>query len=659
MKLKYTTKGLALRLLGAMALVIGMASCESYLDVDRYFYDKTTIDSVFMSKVRVNEYINGTAALLPDESMLFTLSTFPFGLATDECFSSWEDARHAGMYFLLGNETPQNVHFDNWAKFYKGIRKANIVLTRISECKDLTDMERRDYTGRAYFLRAYFYFCLLRQYGPVPILPDQAFDVDASADEVSKERNTYDECVDYICSNMSQAATLLPTEREQVFQYVPTQGAALAVISRMRLYSASLWYNGNTRYADWKTTDGKHFISQVKDNSRWGIAAAAAKRVIDLGQYALYTTSRTQFTLRLPSTVSSSAFPLGAGDIDPYLSYKEMFDGTVPATMNPELIYYCNAIIKGNSPQWIGTPYVLGGGNGMNVCMDLVDSYRMIDGYDIHHSSANYPYPDTEHAGDAIGQGYTFSGNYPVSANMARIDNNREPRYYATLGYNHCIWPGTSYVGTDNVTNVEITYYADGTGAPAPAFQNDYCRTGYTIRKFTHQEDNLKGSTRAKTFAVFRYAEILLNYVEAMNEMTGSYTDEASGITVTRNTEEMKKYFNMVRFRSGMPGITDAELSSVEKMQEAIRLERKIEFALEGYRYHDTRRWGIAAEVYNVPIIGFNTKAKKNERAKYFTRTIWDSENIEKRVFLQKNYFFPIPQTVMNKNERLVQNPGW
>ncbi|MGG6495875.1 UNVERIFIED_CONTAM: RagB/SusD family nutrient uptake outer membrane protein, partial [Bacteroidetes bacterium 56_B9] len=92
--------------------------------------------------------------------------------------------------------------------------------------------------------------------------------------------------------------------------------------------------------------------------------------------------------------------------------------------------------------------------------------------------------------------------------------------------------------GNDPVTNVEVTYYSDGNAGPLPEYPDNYNRTGYTLRKYINQEDNMKGSCRAKTFAVFRYAEILLNYVEALNELEGSYTDEATGITVTRNTEE-------------------------------------------------------------------------------------------------------------------------
>lgn len=303
MNTKYTFKALLCGISIWAGMSLGLTSCESYLDVDSYFYDQTNIDSIFQSKVRVNEYINGIATILPDESKLFTSSYFPFGMGSDECFASWADDygknekdpyRHAAMALLLGDETPQSANYNNWGSFYKGIRKANIVLTRISECKDLSDMERRDYTGRTYFLRGYFYFSLLRQYGPVPIVPDKPFDADTPSDEASIERSTYDECIDYICSDMEKAAEFLPDSRTQQFQYIASKGAALAVMSRLRLYAASPWYNGNTRYADWKTADGRNFISQNNDNSKWGVAAVAAKRIIDMGKYALFTTARTE-----------------------------------------------------------------------------------------------------------------------------------------------------------------------------------------------------------------------------------------------------------------------------------------------------------------------------------------------------------------------------
>lgn len=95
-----------------------------------------------------------------------------------------------------------------------------------------------------------------------------------------------------------------------------------------------------------------------------------------MGKYALFTTARTERTQELPSNISQAGFPDGAGNIDPYASYKSLFDGSVNAELVPEYIYYCNAIVKENSPQWLATPTALGGANGINICMDLIDSYK-------------------------------------------------------------------------------------------------------------------------------------------------------------------------------------------------------------------------------------------------------------------------------------------
>lgn len=645
------------RLNGLLAiLIMGIStiftSCESYLDIDEYIYDRTTIDSVFVSKLKLIEYMNGTTAFLPAEGMLYRDETdSPGAAASDEFIFSWKSST---MRFLLNEITPESYEFSGtWSKMYKGIRKANIILERINECKDLTDFERRDYMGRAYFLRAYFYYTLLRHYGPVPILPDKAFDTDEAASNVAQERNTWDECVEYICQNMEQAANYLPAQRERAFEYVPTKGGALSIIARLRLYQASTWYNGNTRYSQWTCTDGRPFISQENNAQRWGIAAAAFKRIIDTNIYKLHTIERNNSTLPLPSTVSGAAFPNGAGDIDPYLSYKRIFDGSIMPSLNPELILYCPA---DHSISRMLAPAAIGGENSFNIPLAFIESYRMADGTEYRNAT------EAEKSWEPIGQAYRFSDEYTVGASVAYRDAYREPRFYASIGYNHCIWPGTSYLGTQPLTNFEVSYYKNGTGAPT-GDANHYNRTGYTSRKFFNQEDNYFGwdwsRNRNKTVAIVRYAEILMGYVEAMNEMEGSYTDPATGISVTRNVEDIVKYFNMIRYRAGMPGITEAEAGDKEHMKHLIIEERKIEFAFEGHRYYDLRRWGIAQEYIGAPIYGYNVDASTSERQRFYTPVILDKEEIYRRTFNQKMYFYPIPKNTIERNRKLVQNPGW
>jgi hypothetical protein len=138
---------------------LACTSCQNYLDIDKYVYDKMTIDSVFVTRTRILQYIQGTAAYLPDESQLigdwYYQSKSPSGLSTDEAIVPWADDNHAGSQLYVDAITPQYVAKVNpWADYYRGIRKSNIILARIGTNSDLTESDRQDYTGQDSFLRA-------------------------------------------------------------------------------------------------------------------------------------------------------------------------------------------------------------------------------------------------------------------------------------------------------------------------------------------------------------------------------------------------------------------------------------------------------------------------------------------------------------------------
>jgi hypothetical protein len=642
----------------------GLHSCKKdYLNVDEYLYDMTNIDSVFVNQDKLLTYVNGIATYLPDEDKLWTSSWSPFQGSSDENFTSWDDDRHAGMKLLLGEITPYtaNTYFNNYTTWYKGIRKANTVIARIDETRGLSITAKRQYLGEMYFFRGYFMYLLLQQYGPAVIPPDDLLDIGSNTTNLSQERNSYDDCVSYAVKNMELAASYLPATKEAIADiYRPTSGAALATLSRLLLEAASPMYNGNQSYFGWNRSDATPFISQTKDNSKWGKAAVMAKRIMQTGLYELYTYPSSSDTEPLAYNVPTAAYPNGAGGIDPYRSYKYTFIGEVPANSNREVIWCTKANpTAGDSPLWLSSPAQLAGGNGLNITQDLVDSYRMKDGFDINTSSSTFPYPGSSDAYQPIGTAKNISDVQLVS-NTAKMYNNREARFYASIGFCHSYWKGTSYTGSGAYKNLEVTYYSNGTAAPTVNYPNDYNHTGYTCIKYNHPVDNMQAtaSITAKIFPIFRYAEILLNYAEALNELNGSYTDATSNITVDRNIDEIKSAFNRVRFRAGLPGLSAAELVSQESIRNAIKLERKIEFACEGRRYHDLRRWLDAPTAYSKPITGMNVKATSSQRDKFYTRTTL-SEPLTYRAWSYKMYFWPIPKEAIDKNSKLVQNPGW
>ncbi|MDR2476137.1 MAG: RagB/SusD family nutrient uptake outer membrane protein [Bacteroidales bacterium] len=664
-------RNLPVHLCFVLGFLVCSNSCKDFLSVDDYFMNMTQLDSVFQRQDLVDQYIRGAASYLPNEGNLWTSSSNPFQGASDENFTSWNDNRHAAIRYLLDEVTPFSSDYNNYPNYYQGIRKANIVLSRIGEVPDISDIDRRDYMGRCYFLRGYYMYLLLLQYGPTPVAPDEAFDVTADVETIALERATYDEVVDYICQNLEKAYEFLWDTREASSDMnIPTKSVALAVMSRVLLYAASPWYNGNPFYSDWKRkSDGEYFINQREENSKWGEAAVMAKRLINTNKYKLFTSPKETDTPVLPVSVAENigeaTFPDGVRvkDIDPYRSFAYIFNGEVPRLLNDEIIYSCTPSTTGDSPLWIAAPYQLGGGNGLNLTQDCADAFYMKDGCDINSSSSTYPYPQpgTPASYNAIGNSgqAAFSG-YQLRPNTAGMYKDREMRFYATMGFCHRFWPGTSYTGTDEaLKNVEVTYYSDGTAAPNQNYPEDYNRTGYTCVKYIHIEDNLKQSAavRPKSFPIFRYAEILLNYAEALNELNADFTDLATGITVqSRDETEILSAFNQIRWRAGLPGMT--ELPDQFTMRNLIKRERQIEFMCEGRRYHDLRRWGQdAMEAYNRPVRGMNVKAKLNARKDFYTVTTLTSyfPRLARRVFTWKNYFCPIPKTAMNKNNKLVQ----
>lgn len=647
--------------LGILVSMISFSSCDSFLSVDKYFEEMTQLDSIFKRKEWVDQYIRGAARYLPNEGDLWYAAPNPFQGASDENFSSWDyNTNYNGIHLLRDEVTEYSNYFLNYAPYYEGIRKANIVLQRIHEVQDIMDIDRRDFMGRCYFLKGYYAYLLLIQYGPVPLVSDDPFAMSDEVDKMSLERGTYDECVEYICHNMELAYQLLPEERQAMAELnIPDRGAALAVMSRVTLTAASPWYNGNEFYAGWtRASDGAYYISQQADNSKWGQAAVAAKRVMDMGKYRIYFALKENSTPALPANVSTANFPDGAGNIDPFMSYTHVFNGELPRSMNPEIIYSCS--LNAANVMSASTPPDMGGSNGLNLTQDVVDAFYMADGRDINSSSLEIPYPALDERHERIGKDTIFSG-YRLVADAAKMYANREVRFYATIGFCEAFWPGTSYTGTNvaNLVNQVVQYYADGKhGAPDATYPDNYNHTGYTCKKYIHGEDNRQGTVRAKAFPIIRYAEILLNYAEALNELGGeSYTDPELGIIVTRDWGEIRSAFNQIRYRAGLPGL-DTDPGETE-MRRLIKRERQIEFVCEGRRYHDLRRWGDAYEAYNRPVIGLNIKARTSERKLFYTPIILSNDPMAYRIFDYKHYFYPIPKNSLNKNPKLVQGPGW
>ena len=163
---------------------------------------------------------------------------------------------------------------------------------------------------------------------------------------------------------------------------------------------------------------------------------------------------------------------------------------------------------------------------------------------------------------------------------------------------------------------------------------------GYMYLKYNDLELE-KVDASWTNFSLYRYAETLLIYAEALNEYEPYNAEIVWAV-------------NQVRKRAGLPGV-DSQLGNQERMRTIIREERRHEFVGEHKRYFDILRWKTAEVVLNQPGYGIN----KDEHTAIGDYTQEKFLGQERTFDPQKHYLWPIPQSARDKNPNLTQNPNW
>jgi hypothetical protein len=689
------------KLITAAALValLALGSCKDFLSIDKYFDDQLRMDSVFLSPRYFEAYMWGAASYFPDEGSIFGGSYVPGPMATDEAFSLHY---HAGMDFVLGNINSDNLSSMNiWNSMYIVIRKCNTIFARIDGVPGLERVDKIRIMAYTHFIRAYAYYNLLRSFGPPILLYDDLIDVNLAIEDYNLPRATFDEAVDYICNEFEIAAKDLPTVQPIIDFGLPPKGAAYALVARLRLMQASPMFNGGDiaklYYNNWirpaytspaekpfmleRSYPEAHYISQDDSDTtrwkRWQIAAAAAKRVMTMsgGNYSLHIVAADEETPPLGSDGRPDAEKDmnfynnwedgGAGNIDHYRSYSELFNGESPMTTNPELIWARRSAATLNSTQTV-FPATIGGSNSLCVTQKVVDAYLMDNGLTIAESQQRQG-GYTEDGYTTRGQ--TFSG-YRLNMGVSNMYANREKRFYASIGFSECVWPCLSTQIATSMNQTIRYYYDSSNGKTGPSNPLDYPITGYVLKKFVHPQDSWSdiGSSKRieKLYPIIRYAEILLSYAEALNNLSGATPyaipeDQLNGLAADQrliqyDVDEIRKAFNQVRYRAGLPGLNATQAADPEEVQRQIERERMVEFLCENHRYYDVRRWGIYEDVENEPIMGMNTDAVRNF---YYQRTRPNTTRIAQRKVDRKMIFLPIPRVEIKRLPLCDQNPGW
>lgn len=514
------------------------------------------------------------------------------------CFDHLGDIAYGYNYYMmfLATYTDRDGTIQaHWQTFYDGIHRVNTFIRSVKGMRGIiTDEQINEYVAEAKFLRAMFYFSLTDLFGGVPYY-DESTNVNEEFMNLKQPRSSLEEVRAHILEDLDEAIKYLPVEHAASEYGRATKGAAYALRGKVHLYDK-----------EWQSAinDFEEIVYNKSNNYGYALDDDYAR------VFKLYNGAKS------PETVFSIQNKSGVGteygmQIQALMgcrgAYGSCWNNTVPSTQ-------------------------------------LVDMYEFKDGrpfnWDEIFPGYNAMTPEQRKellSVEMDGSGTIVGLREADTAKILRAYTCRDPRLMATV-----IVPYSHYMGNiGRTTNVDLIFALDHNlagNANGGTIQNNAGWVSYLYRKFVTEGDQGGAiSNRLHTpfaFPLIRFADVLLMLSEAYNE--AGQLDKA----VTE--------FNKVRARVGMPGLNSGPawmvVSNKEQMAERIRKERAVEFAGEGLRFSDLRRWG-----YEIAHKTLNNVDAVNIYG----------EPIYTHLFTERDMLWPIPGVERERNKELTQNPGW
>lgn len=441
---------------------------------------------------------------------------------------TWGDdvtARNATSAVQNGTLTSENGTIaTRWQNYYKGIARALRILNNMDKARELgvSEAEVQQYEGEAYFYIGYAYGMLAFHWGDA-ILDKTGMTLDEAYNAV---RSPKAEVLAYSYECLDKAADRLPTTYAKIQR--ATKGAALAFKARIALY-----------------------------NGDYAVAAAAAKKCMDLGVYKLHNNYRDLFI----TNWSDEWIFFLRGDVGLKKYYFAASD-----------VLNCISRLSG------------GWGGQKAPSYELICAYPCIDGKPIDESPMYNPKDIFENRDPRMAMTIVpFASAYTKSV----LDGTYNPRDYNWLGFEYSPDPTRT-----TVMRISDGVQVGNNDSKARAEHASY--DGFLWKKYIDESWLENGRNGAPTtYQFMRYGDVLLMYAEAMIEQN-QCTQDVLDQTVNLLRERAYNGTGIV-----YPRVT---IGSQQEMRTMIRTERFIEMAWEGHRYNDLIRWRIAGKVYNRPV---------------------------------------------------------
>ena len=617
------------------AMLLGTTGCKKVLDIDPT--NKLKVEDVFSNPAGVKLYIANLYWQMPVEDFTYFNNGFNRNepgpnnggqnrsMSTDEAVHS-----ESGSISLPANW---------WVEGYALIRDVNILIDAIPNLS-IQQTEKDKILGEATFIRAWAYYGLAIRYGGVPIIKNTmewTGDVQALKVQRSTEKATYD----FILSELDIAIANLPasvgSERRA------TKWVAYALKSRAALFAASLAKFWNKAPLGGVAVDSKYVgMSPTDANTYYDACIKASEAIMNSGEFNLYQPN--------PAT------PAEATE-----NYRKLFtDPNVSFGNKGEVMF-----IKGyalpldrrghNYDIWFNPAQLANSWphpGRMNPTLDLIDSYE-----DYTDPGKDKPIVTTTDGDVTNYGGYNPAKTYLRFTDPTELFKNKDARMHATVVIPGSMMKGTKIViqagyiepggaakirtgGSIDVGGVKYYNY----GGPTPndysgfdAFGGNMTKTGFSFRKFLSDATVINGWNKStQDWAEFRYAEILLNYAEAVVESgLGDPVRAAAAMNATRRRAAF---------------MTPIPLTLANVMR-----ERKVEMAFEHKRWWDLIRRREYHELFNAQVshaLWPLLDLRVTPPAYIFVRA--NAHGINPRTFQVRNYYLQIPDVGASG---VIQNP--
>lgn len=628
-----------------------MSSCNDYLDVVPKS-DVKTVESQFEQRTDVDQWLRTCYCMFTD--MATGLKDQPGYLGADE-FVGGQYARQKSLdalYIGDGLQIASNPYGNIWKKdeAYCIIRYCNIFLDNVYNCYNMEKEEKDLWYGEIEGLKAAVYLELLKRYGPFILVPKN-LDANSSDKDMQQPRSTVDECVNAIVELCDDAIQKVPNQKAKAQdRYAYFNKEAIATVKAYALlYGASPLFNGNTQLKDFVNKDGVRLFPDY-DKEKWHKAAVAADEAIEYALNSgkhLYNSTNDKGTDML-----NTIFNIQSSSIDDRYTNPEIVQEFQPQG-GLHLAYYTPYTSSNNASIY---------DKGSIGC--LAPSMKMVEMFYTEHGLPLDE--DKQWVSNKYQMSKEVDNRYrnvvPLNQEVLGLHRRREPRFYADIAADGTYW----YRAKQDWTGLKLTPFLTETfqgkdfGSQAKQISSNTPQslTGYWTKK--GQNSNLAFPSYCSTYSgnylqvLYRMAELYLMSAEAWNE----YLD--------RPNEHVYDMIDAVRERAGIPKVRDAwtnyarnpeKVNTQAGMREIIHQEWNIEFAFEGRRYYNLRRWMEAPQELNQPQYGWNILGK-DARSFYNNFegpvVVWS----KRKFTAPRDYFTPI-----RSEEVLIsgckQNPGW